>query len=59
MDIEPVQPLGSTQWTRIVRRHNRDEDAHGGRHGAHEDEEPQEEPLAEDDDGQPHIDVRV
>ncbi len=60
MDIEPVQPLGSSQWTKIVRRHNRDEDARGSSHGAHEDEEaPDEEPLPEDEDGQPHIDIRV
>ena len=58
MDIEPVQPLGSTPWTRIVRRHDRDEDAHGG-HGRAHDDEPPEEPREEDGDGQPHIDVRV
>ena len=59
MDIEPVQPLGSTPWTKIVRRHSRDEDAQGRRHGASEEEQHQDEPLEEDDDGLPHIDVRV
>jgi hypothetical protein len=59
MDIEPVQPLGSTPWTKIVRRHSREEDAQGRRHGAAEDEQAEEEPLEEDDEGNPHIDVRV
>jgi hypothetical protein len=59
-DIDPIEPLGGTSWTRIVRRRTRDEDPHGRGDGTYEDEpEQQDEPLEEDDDGQPHIDIRV
>lgn len=58
MDIEPVQPLGGSAWPKIVRRRTGDEDAQN-RHGAFEDEDESDEPVHEDDDGQPHIDIRV
>jgi len=58
MDIDPIQPLGSTQWTKIVRRRTRDDDPHA-RHGSHEDDEPEDEPLEEDEEGHQHIDIRV
>jgi hypothetical protein len=59
MDIEPVQPAGSTSWARVVRRRSGDDDERGGRHGAHEDESEPEDTVHEDDEGQPHIDIRV
>ena len=54
-----MQPLGSTRWTRLVRRRSREEDAQGRKDGAFEEEQPEDEPLDEDDEGHQHIDIRV
>ncbi len=55
-DIDPVQPVEHSVWPAIARR-RRDEESEP-RHD-HRDENPGDDETPEDDDGRPHIDVRV
>jgi hypothetical protein len=57
-DIDPIGPVESPNWTKVVQRKRREEDEPGRQHKAFEEELPDEEPP-EDEEGHQHIDIRV